>query len=149
MPIYRYECSACGRRAEEIHGIGDQAPASGCCGAAQRRLMPRWVRGRVLVPGQAQAEARAEEAGELRAAALRSEDPGPRESTPWDIPAASWYGPPTSRAERDARWRDTTEAMASWQARSLEASGVEYSQAKRQAEQHQQQVSAQAEAADG
>lgn len=145
MPIYRYECSACGRRCEEIHSIGDAPPASGCCSVAQRRLMPRRVRGRVLEPGQAQAEARAEEAGELQAAALRSADPPQREATPWDIPPASWSGPATSRAEVDARKRDTVEAMASWQTRSLEADGVEYGAAKRKAERHQQQIIAQAE----
>lgn len=146
MPLYRYECSACGRRGEELHGIDEAGPASRCCNAAQRRLMPRRVRGRVLEPGQAQAEARAEE---RQGMLLSSMVPEPREPSPLDVPAASWSGPPTSRAERDSRWRDTTEAMASWQTRSLTADGVEYGQAKRQAEKHQQQVAAQAEAADG
>jgi hypothetical protein len=144
VPIYLYECTACGRRREEIHGYREPAPVSRCCEVGQIRLMPRRVRARVLEPGQARREA----AGELRAAELTSITPEPRAPSEVDIPAPSWSGPPRSRAERDERYRDTTEALAAWQTRSLVADGVDYTTAKRQAEAHQQTVVAQAEAQD-
>lgn len=145
MPLYRYECRACGREREELHGLDELAPRSRCCDADQRRLMPRRVRGVVLAPGQAQA-ARARE--EVEAAKLTSMAPSRRETSAVDIPEPSWSGPPTSRADSDARWLDTVEAMASWQTRSLTADGVDYGKAKRRAEKHQQQVAAEAVASD-
>lgn len=144
MPLYRYECCGCGSEAEYLHAIADAAPKSICCAADQRRLMPRRVRAKVLEPGQAKAERAAEEREGLRIRAGETAQPR-REPTPWDIPQASYSGPPTSKADTDARWRDTTEAMAHWQANSLTAGGVPYETAKRRAEQHQQSVSAQAE----
>lgn len=144
MPIYRYECLGCGRRSEYIHGIAEASPPCRHCAAGQRRMMPRRVRGRVLEPGQAAAEVQAEAQAE-HAARLQSMDAAPREPTPWDIPPAPWVGPATSRAELDHRRRDTVEALASWQANSLAADGVEYSAAKRKAEKHQQQIIAQSE----
>lgn len=148
MPLYRYECSACQGRGEYLHAIDEAAPRSRCCAADQRRLMPRRVRGKVLEPGQAQAERKAEERQELL---IRAGDPKwqRRESSPLDVPQPSFSGPPTSKADLDARWRDTTEAMTSWQTNSLVADGVPYENAKRQAEQHQQAVSARAEAENG
>jgi hypothetical protein len=145
MPLYRYECTACDGRGEYLHGLDDAAPRSRCCNAEQQRLMPRRVRGKVLEPGQTQAERKADEHRELM---IRAGDTKPprRDPSPLDIPQPSYSGPPTSKADLDARWRDTTEAMASWQANSLTADGVPYEKAKRQAEQHQQAVSARAEA---
>lgn len=146
MPLYRYECRACAREREVLHGLDETAPACEC-GGSLRRLMPRRVRGRVVEPGQVAAE-RADEARAEAAAKLRSAEALPSDPGAMAIPPASWSGPPSSRAERDARWRDTTEAMAAWQTRSLVADGVDYTTAKRKAERHQQQVSAQAEASD-
>ena len=67
MPIYRYECQACGRRHQEILAIAEAAPESPCCQAPQRRLMPDRVRARVLEPGQVAAEQSRERSGELLA----------------------------------------------------------------------------------
>lgn len=144
MPLYRYECSACAGVGEYLHGLNEGAPVSRCCEADQRRLMPRRVRGKVLEPGQVQAEQQAEESRELkiRAAAPKYK----REPGPLDIPEPSYSGPPANKADLAARWRDTTEAMAQWQTNSLVADGVEYATAKRRAEKHQQAVSARAEA---
>lgn len=147
MPIYRHECTKCGRRSLDILAISARVPPSPCCRVEQRRLMPTRVRGRVVDTTIA-AEAEADFASEQRAELLLRAGDQPlehREPTPWDVPAASWSGPPSSAAELDDRKRDTVEAMAAWQTRSLAADGVEYGAAKRQAEQHQQAVIATAE----
>ena len=144
MPLYRYACSSCDEQREEIASI--DAPPPICCEAPMSKRMPKRVLGRVAGSEQQQAIAREDYRRctfELRA---NESTPPPREASPLDIPAAAWSGPATSRAEIDSRWRDTTQAMATWQANSLTADGVPYETAKRTAEQHQQQVSAQAEA---
>lgn len=144
MPLYLYECGACSRVSEHLHGLREPSPT--CCGSEQRRRMPRRVRAVVLGPGQAVTERAAEERREGLLARAGDRPPPRREPSPVDIPGASYSGPPRDAADRAERWRDTTEAMAHWQARSLAADGLEYGAAKRKAEQHQQAVSAAAEA---
>lgn len=148
MPLHRYQCSTCGELQEHLRHSAEDSPEH--CGEPMVKRMPRRVVGRVEGSEQARGADRREqqERQAVMIKQLRANEhaPAARASSPVDIPAASWSGPARSRAELDARWRDTTEAMATWQANSLAADGVDYGEAKRKAERHQQQISARGDA---
>jgi putative FmdB family regulatory protein len=89
MPIYEFECEACGERFEELVAAGTERAACAACGSGRtRRLLssvsppgrqPRGARVRADESRRREREAaRGERLAETRAKRARGEPPAPR-----------------------------------------------------------------------
>lgn len=144
MPVFLHRCQVCQARTEDLLPSASAARPTHC-GTEMARLMGAPF-GRVAGsrstasarPGPALSAPRGEPSrgrfGEPGVVVARGGAPAPsRPSTPRpqipgpQLQGTSWPKPyaDCNATERDARWRDSHEAMAAYQADSLTASGVD------------------------
>jgi hypothetical protein len=152
VPLYRVKCGSCGVESIDLARVNDPSPDH--CGQPMAKLMPTrvagwvrdntpgWVQGGLLGPDE-----QYQMPGTEKIAEASAPQPGPTltpiDTSPLAFPVQTNWSKDydaCSASERDDRWRDTHAAMSAWQTRCLEADGVDPSEARARATEHQTKV---------